>query len=245
VLRGAVGAGSVLRLRAAVDDVVARPGRLRATNGEALPDSYLWLRDDDCLQALLETRLAALAAAVLGSRRVRLYYDPAFVKPAGRSVATPWHQDGPYWPLSGAQMCSVWLALDEVRPETGALCYLAGSHRWGREFRPPSALDPTAWEGLYDDAPDFDHEQFAALRRAVPMEPGDCVVHHARVVHSSYPNVDPSTSRRAYVTRWLGDDVRFLPRPQTTSFPVPVALREGDELDHPLFPVLWEEARSP
>ena len=49
-------------------------------------------------------------------------------------------------------------------------------------------------------------------------------------------------ARRAYSVRLIGDDVRLAERPHATSPPFPEldgALVAGDELDHPLFPLLW------
>ena len=211
------------------------------TNGEALPDSYLWITEPVCADVLVEGSVASIAGAVLRTDRVRLLYDHVFTKPCGRSRPTVWHQDLPYWPFSGTQFCSVWLSLDDVTDASGAVRYLAGSHCWGKEYRPVSELDPAAWsDGDYDEPPDFDDAEFASCERRYELHPGDCVVHHALTVHSSLANRDPRSNRRAWVTRWAGRDVRFHRRPGTGTFPVEVALRDGDELEHPLFPVMWE-----
>jgi Phytanoyl-CoA dioxygenase (PhyH) len=245
VVRGVAGSAVVDGLRGVVDDVAANPRPLHAANGEALPDSYLWLTEEACVDALDQAGLPGLAAAILASTRVRLFYDQVFVKPVGRSLPTPWHQDLPYWPLRGGQVCSVWLALDAVDPATGGLRYLVGSHRWQRSFRPVSRVDPGAWDELgLEQPPDFEEERFRANERTVELEPGDCVVHHGLTVHSSYANTTDRHNRRAYVTRWIGDDVRFQQRQLQPAFPAEIDLRDGDEMDHPLFPVLHDASRA-
>lgn len=45
------------------------------------------------------------------------------------------------------------------------------------------------------------------------MEPGDCLVHHSFAVHGAPGISSQSGRRRAYATRWFGEDVRFDPRP--------------------------------
>lgn len=45
------------------------------------------------------------------------------------------------------------------------------------------------------------------------MDPGDCLVHHSLAVHGAPGISSQSGRRRAYATRWFGEDVRFDPRP--------------------------------
>ena len=47
------------------------------------------------------------------------------------------------------------------------------------------------------------------------MEPGDCLVHHSFAVHGAPGISTQSGRRRAYATRWFGEDVDFDPRPGT------------------------------
>jgi hypothetical protein len=196
-------------LRRLADDVVEHPRPLHTTDGEARPDSYLWLTEPACVDAIVTAGLSRLAARVLRSRRVRLYYDQVFAKPVGRSVATEWHTDASYWPVAGSQVCSIWLALDAAGPASGGLRYGVGD--------PPR-------------------------ERSIELMPGDAVIHRGDALHASFPNTDPTNNRRAYVTRWLGDDMRFRSRPGLGAFPMDVGLRDGDDFDHLLFPVLWDEA---
>ena len=35
--------------------------------------------------------------------------------------ATPWHQDGQYWPIRPLATCTVWLAIDDANVENGYL----------------------------------------------------------------------------------------------------------------------------
>ena len=72
--------------------------------------------------------LARLAATALGANAVRLYQATAFVKSAGDGP-TPWHADSIAAPFEdGNSMITLWLALDDVPAECGALRFLRGSH---------------------------------------------------------------------------------------------------------------------
>ena len=43
--------------------------------------------------------------------------------------ATPWHQDGQYWPIRPLATCTVWLAIDDANIENGCLRFIKGSHK--------------------------------------------------------------------------------------------------------------------
>ena len=42
--------------------------------------------------------------------------------------ATPWHQDGKYWPIRPLATVTVWIAIDPSTPENGCLRVIPGSH---------------------------------------------------------------------------------------------------------------------
>ena len=47
-----------------------------------------------------------------------LWNSSFFAKPAINGHATPWHQDGQYWPIRPLATCTVWLAIDDATIET-------------------------------------------------------------------------------------------------------------------------------
>jgi ectoine hydroxylase-related dioxygenase (phytanoyl-CoA dioxygenase family) len=198
VVRSAVDPGSLAFFQNLATRIDRHERRLMARNGESLCDSFLWLTEPECERFLSESPLAAIAAEVMGSNCVRLYYDQLFQKVAGHSEPTRWHQDIAHWPLEGSQTCSIWLAIDPVMKEGGAVRYLSGSHAWNRLFRP--------WEGAPGDVPpNFDTPEYRAIERSFDLAPGDCAIHDGRTVHGSFPNLCPGTRRLAYVTRWTCD----------------------------------------
>jgi ectoine hydroxylase-related dioxygenase (phytanoyl-CoA dioxygenase family) len=227
-LRGVARPDIVAILRRAADRAADQPRPLRAEDGSVMTGKFLWMHDDDVLAVVGRLDVARRAGELLCATRVHLVYDEMFAKPPGRSRPTPWHQDQPHWPLAGRQLCSVWLALDRVTTTGGALRYLAGSHRDGTVWPAGSSAGPP---------PGADGER----GRAYDLEPGDAVVHHAMTLHASYSNTDGVNARRAYVTRWAGDDVRYVAAPGRMSFVRGSRLADGDRLGPPFFPELWRQ----
>ena len=159
------------------------------------------------------------------------------------SEPTPWHQDIPFWPFQGDQICTLWLALDEVSADSGAVEYVKGSHRWGKKYQPKSFVGDGRYQqdGL-DPLPDFNAIRDELDIVSFDMEPGDCTLHHGLTVHGAPGNSRSDRRRRAYVTRWAGDDVTYDPRDGTQPMLRDPGLNAGDSVDSDLWPVVWRRA---
>jgi ectoine hydroxylase-related dioxygenase (phytanoyl-CoA dioxygenase family) len=210
--------------------------------GYFIEDFCNWQHNESYRRFILESRLAEAAAALMNSRTARLYHDHMLTKEPGTRQRTPWHQDQPYYNISGRQNCSFWIPVDPVS-RSATLEFVAGSHS-GAWFMPRSFMDAQAkWfpEGTLKDLPDIE-----ARREDYPIigwqiEPGDAVCFHMLTLHAS-SGVEGNRRRRVFSVRFLGDDIRHAPRRWATSpdFPGLVdQLPAGAIMDHPLFPVLW------
>ena len=60
---------------------------------------------------------------------IALWNAGFFAKPARNGKATPWHQDGEYWPIRPLATCTVWVAVDDASRENGCLRVIKGSHK--------------------------------------------------------------------------------------------------------------------
>ena len=186
-------------MRAAVEDDLGHPGPLAreyaTQKGQRfLGDIGAWAAKPG-LRRYVETSPAAeIAARMLKSQKANFLYDQLFVKEPGTAARTPWHQDGPYWPVQGQQILSIWLALDDVTVESSGVEYLKGSHRWGKEYRPIHfGGDTKAYKMLPGETlPDID-----ALRKEPgnmldvvnwDVKVGDCLLHHSMTVHGAPGN---------------------------------------------------------
>ena len=138
---------------------------------------------------------------------------------------------------------SFWIPADPVRRHS-TLEFLAGSHR-GPWLMPRTFMTHEArWfpEGSLAELPDIEADRSAHPLLGWALEPGDAVAFHMLTLHAS-GGVEPGRRRRVFSVRFLGDDMRHAPRPWRTSpeFPgLADELSAGAEMDHPLFPMLWE-----
>ena len=62
------------------------------------------------------------------SDRVNFYGEQLFFKEAGSLHRTAFHQDLPYFHVTGEKCCTVWIPFDEARPDSGMMGYVRGSH---------------------------------------------------------------------------------------------------------------------
>ncbi|MGZ8751642.1 MAG: phytanoyl-CoA dioxygenase family protein [Acidimicrobiia bacterium] len=202
-------------------------------------DIFMWLADDDYRAFVVESPAAELARQILGSSGVTFFYDQVFVKEQGADVPTPWHHDLTFWPVTGDQVCSIWMPLDPVTRESSGLEYVRGSHRWPNRYK---AITPDYNAFMVDpdleDPPDIDADRDAYDLVSWAMEPGDVLIFHPLVVHGSSGNQHGTRRRRALATRWFGDDVRYDPRPATMPLPPHHGLSAGDAFGGPMFPRL-------
>jgi ectoine hydroxylase-related dioxygenase (phytanoyl-CoA dioxygenase family) len=237
------------RLGAAVDRAMARPGPMaldfndRGTPGRFFGDMFMWRRDPDFGAAFFETEAARMAGLLMGAAHVHLFYDQIFAKEPGTPQRTPWHQDSPYWPVTGEMLATAYLALDAIDRANGAVEYVAGSHRWGGDFAPAPFREGGRDARRYVKSPlpplpDIEAQRATLDLRRFVLEPGDAVVFHGRLIHGADGN--PSDRRRRSVAlRFAGDDVRWRPHSGTFRPLAQAGLAAGAPLSGPLFPILW------
>jgi hypothetical protein len=108
-------------------------------------------------------------------------------------------------------MCGVWLAMEDVHPDAGALTYLPGSHKWPiisnvmigrRGFDHPRehAQEPfeTAWDALVEHS-GCKQEVFLAKK-------GQALIWAANLLHGGSLQNDPTRTRWSQVTHYYFDD---------------------------------------
>lgn len=248
-LRGLFDADWLDVLADAVERDKAEPGPMVRYNtpegeaGEFFVDFQLWQRWPGARRFVEESPAAAIAARMLGASRIVFYHDHLLVKEPGTGQPTPWHHDQPYYPVDGEMVGSIWLPLDPV-PKEVCVEYVAGSHRWGRWFAPRYFnSDTTALkvdDGRFEAMPDIDAERGRHRFMSWDLEPGDCIFFHALTVHGAPGNPSATRRRRAYATRWLGEDARYGSRPGQISPPIDGhGLVPGDDMACTTFPVVW------
>ena len=130
-------------------------------------------------QAVRDERLVDIIEAIIGPN-VEFLSDKVVYKDDDKHVASPWHQDWPYW--EGTHKISVWVALDDASPENGCLKLMPGSH-----------LTSVIHDGDRSDGSGFGHrirpeiiDENAAV--TAPIEAGGAVFFHDLTLHASHPN---------------------------------------------------------
>jgi ectoine hydroxylase-related dioxygenase (phytanoyl-CoA dioxygenase family) len=250
VLRQLLTAGEIEILRAGIDENLAHPSARAKVASER--DDPGWFIEDFCCwqhnvhyrRVIFESALGRAAAAFMRSRGARLYHDHMLTKEPGTRQRTPWHQDQPYYNISGRQNCSFWIPVDPVSRES-TLEFVAGSHL-GPWLMPRSFREAQArWfpEGSLADLPEIDSNRGAYRILGWPLEPGDAVCFHMLTLHGA-GGVDSGRRRRVFSVRVLGDDIRHAPRrwPTSPEFAgLEAELPVGAPMEHALFPVLWQE----
>lgn len=257
VIRGLLAPDEVATLRRGIDANLAQPSPRAIVASQPddpgffIEDFCCWRDNPDYRQVIERSPLAAVAGRLMQSRSARLYHDHMLTKEAGTRQPTPWHQDQPYYNVDGFQNVSFWIPVDPVS-RAATLEFAAGTHR-GPWLMPRTFLSNEArWfpEGSLAELPDIE-----AGRHAQPpthrilgweLEPGDAVAFHMLTLHAS-GGVEPGRRRRVFSVRFLGDDMRHAPRRWKTSPDFPGLADElpaGAHMEHPLFPVLWEQGQT-
>jgi 2-oxoglutarate-dependent dioxygenase len=201
----------------------------------------LWLWELNFRAVTFAPVLARWAAQLVGSRQVRVLEDNVLYKEARRGGELKWHQDFSYWPLAQPNAVTMWIALDDVTVENGALRFAAGSHLLGERL-----------PAIFGTGTTYLNDQRASLVREIGnpdgegmsvqtmvLARGEVSAHHAMTWHASGPN-DSDRPRRAYVVRYVGDGTIWLgERRYAYNYPdQQLGLAPGEPVSGPYFPVV-------
>ena len=240
------------RLRAGLERNLKDPGAYAFPCESTKPgeagrffDSYCnWERIPEYTDYLRHSVAASMAGQFMRSSFAQFFHEHAFVKEPGTQRATPWHQDLPYYCVDGSQTISIYVSLDSA-PKDVTVRFVAGSHRAGSLYFPRHFIDGAHFnhnDPTMQEAPNIDADEPQYDIRAWALEPGDAILFSFRTLHGT-TDVVVRERRRAFSTRWFGDDVRFCERHGETSPPYPnINLKDGDRMREDWFPVLWRKS---
>ncbi len=207
-------------------------------------DSYCnWQLIPEYLDYITHSCAASMAGQFMCGKSAQFFHEHAFLKAPGTQHATPWHQDLPYYCVDGTQTASVYVSLDVAAADV-AVRFVKGSHHWNKLYYPRVFLDGADFEDSSRDpnmeaVPDIDAipEDFDIA--AWSLQPGDAIIFDFRTLHGT-SNAEIKSMRRAFSSRWMGDDVVYIERPGETSPPYTNhGMQSGDRMREDWFPVLW------
>ena len=231
VLRGIVDEAWLERLRMSIDRNFKR-------DKYYFHYIYVWQRDPELAEFCFQSTLPEVAAQLLDTGKVNLLYDQIFVKDDGETRRTDWHNDQPYWPIRGPTL-SIWLAVDEVTEESGALEFIRGSHSWDRWFEIIGEIEPPNLNPAFEKMPDFESERARHEILSWDLSPGDGVAFHGLTVHGAHGNCRPGYRRRGYALRFAGAKATYHEGPGPLERFCDPTKRHGDVLDGRQYPVVW------
>jgi ectoine hydroxylase-related dioxygenase (phytanoyl-CoA dioxygenase family) len=244
ILRGAFDKVWLDLVEEAIEEALTNPGLHAERYGPPgaelfFGDLDMWTRSPRFEKFVRESPAARLAGEIMESRTATFLYDQLLVKEPGSQEHTPWHQDQPYWAVSGWQVSSIWLPVDEA-PKDVALQFVSGSHKWGHAYNPAHFADGTPYVGTgLPELPDIEAERDKYDILAWDVAPGDCLIFQGMVVHGA-PGNPRAGRRRVLSTRWLGDDARY--RKPTGEVAIPTTLPDlpdGAPFSGPAYPTVW------
>ncbi|NKB56648.1 MAG: phytanoyl-CoA dioxygenase [Alphaproteobacteria bacterium] len=254
LVRDAVDCEWVTRMMAVVDRQLAAPSKWSndanpdGAENRNFTDRYLWQENAEINAFIRESGCAKLAAQAMDSQSARFYFDHLLVKEPGTASPTPWHQDIPYWPFMGKQICSLWLALTPCSVENSSLEFVRGSHGDGKYYAPEAFNGPqddnASWmaKATGEKCPDIEADRQSFDIVGYDVEAGDALIFSAWTIHGARGNHSLKTRRAAISTRWLGDDAVWYPHAGTdpTVQQEDVSVAPGEPpVDEAVFPELW------
>jgi len=185
VIAGRYETGVAPRIHGNGDD----PKRLRKIDMAHLSDRTIY-------ELVTHPSIGKLAAAVTGAKRVQLWASQLLFKPPGGEKIgnVGWHQDKQYWKYwQGEGVFTVWVAISDVKEESGPMRFVRGSQRVGLadvgDFFDP---DLEKAKAAYEKSTSMPWDEAASI-----LPPGGVSVHHCYTIHGSGPNVS-NVARRSF-----------------------------------------------
>lgn len=236
IVRDVFSSAEVDHFRQAIDEAIDRRGDEATPMSER--DDYdsmftqffnLWEDSEAVRELTFDPRLAEIASALIGAATIRVYCDQSFYKDP-ESNETRAHQDYPLFSIAQTNTANVWIPLQGVGPDAGAIGYAKGSHHLGKVTRMDLALgrDPCAEEPLRE-----------MLRHAVYLDvpQGSVAFHHVTTFHLARPNRTSCTRKAFAITYFADGSTRgsACPHPSVDRADISV----GEVIRGPATPVVW------
>jgi hypothetical protein len=152
-----------------------------------------------------------------------------FVKEARSPHFVTWHQDANYLGLQPNELVTAWVALTPSNASNGAMRVIPGTHKRAFDHK-----ETFSEQNLLSRGQEIAVAVDEADAVMMVLQPGECSLHNALLVHGSDPN--PSDDRR------MGFVVRFIPthvRQTKATRDSALLVRGVDEFNH------FDHERSP
>jgi hypothetical protein len=198
VSKNGLRAENVAQLRAKLDSFLVEQG---ITDADYVPD--IIERDPTWLQYAVMPEILDAVAQLIGEDII-VWGSALFCKAGKGGRATPWHQDGHYWPIRPLNTVTVWIAIDKVNTENSCLRVIPGSHRDRVSFSHDVDNSDAI---ILNQVLKPEHLQ-SAPPRDIELEPGMFSIHDVYLIHGANPN-NSGKRRAGMVFRYMPATCHF------------------------------------
>jgi hypothetical protein len=178
-------AEQVAGLQKKLDDFLAEQ---HITDADYVPD--IIERDSSWLNYAVMPQIIDAVAQLIGDDII-VWGSALFCKAGKGGRATPWHQDGHYWPIRPLETVTAWIAIDDVNIENSCLRVIPGSHRDRISYSHDTDNSDAI---ILNQVLKPEHLQ-SAPARDIELAPGMFSIHDVYLIHGANPN--NSGKRRA------------------------------------------------
>ena len=219
--------------------------------GSYCADMWIWRENEYMKEFMFNSPAAKIAGEAMQVDSISLITDNWLVREAGAVNRAPWHQDNPYFDVSG-KWCILWMGLEPVS-KGGGVVFLKGSHKWDRKFMPLSFTgsgQKAETKKGYEPTPDFSAELEKYEVLEFELAPGDCLIFDSHTVHGAPNPVPPSETVNRLTMRFAKGDALFEKRgswtDEQTDYWEAHGMREGKPLvKGSLLPIVWQRKETP
>lgn len=196
----------------------------------------MWQQSHMVREFVFSTRLARMAAELLGVAAIRLYHDNGLSKQPGCG-RTPWHYDGHHFPIATDNVCTVWIPLQAIPNAMGPLGFAKGMELVELVEDIPFNKFDTSYDRRIIERFREHHVEVDSS----PFDLGELSFHHNVNFHTAGPN-RTTTARMVLATTYFEDGARVIDAPHMVNgdwrrFMPDV--EPGQVIDTPLNPVLY------
>jgi len=154
--------------------------------------------DKNFLKFCLNKNILDMVGQLIGNN-FALWNSSFFAKPAHNGHATPWHQDGQYWPIRPLATCTVWLAIDDANEENGCLKFIKGSHK--EKILKKHEINENKNLTLHQELLKSEYNESKSVN--LILNRGQISLHDVYLIHGSEANNSPDPRK--------GMTMRFMP----------------------------------
>lgn len=183
--RVGLGIDAVAALRHKLDSFLSEQG---ITDADYVPD--IIERDPSWLKIGSMPEILDAVEKIIGEDII-IWGSALFCKAGKGGRATPWHQDGHYWPIRPLETVTAWIAIDDVNSKNSCLRVIPGSHRDRVSY---SHDVDNSDQIILNQVLKSEHLQ-SAPPRDIELAPGKFSIHDVYLIHGANPN--NSGKRRA------------------------------------------------